>query len=699
MLARALITTTPLALATAALAQCPQLSVVPGCGYNGVYPSAAGLRLWDPDGPGPRAEELLMHGVRVAGTVACDSFVLWDGAEFHPLPGGWRENVGGAVIWNGDLIASVWRSSTPGPGERVGVYRYVSGAWEPLGDGSFTPLYAPLSVCDGELLAQARDPRGQLTLWRFESGAWVPFAPSYGRFWCHDGRLFGFSGGRMDHWSDGAWRGPDLWLDLPIQGAHSYQGTSLVFAAGRLAPMNYSAVYESTDLIHWNLILESSGYSMVNIGVLRSSLGTLVLRGPIPPVGYDIEELQSMSVVEGGIFANTETEGSVWTAVEHRGKTILGGGFRAIDGRSASGLLALDAAGSHALVPGLSGPFADVTPTDTGMVVLVRHTSGTAAWGEVLRQTESGWESLGLPAAKLDAAIPRFVFERGGQVFAGGSRLWRLDVQGWTDLGGPWAGFDREAGTIGEDTLLVSSSGVWAHGPSGLREYSAPAGGVQDAIVRGGVIYAASGGGVKVLGESWTQLGGAFDLPVARLGSSGSEIFAFGPFTSNEGRSVRGVAHWNGAAWTQVPLGSYGNEFGTIVDVATHEGRVRVLTMSPAGSSVAARLWSVAPSGLTLLAEIDVSTALALAEHDGESLLLCEGARLPNGSGGWLLRYGPGPNPCPADLDCTGGIDGDDIIAFFAAWERGDLAADINADAEVDGDDVTDFFARWDVGC
>jgi hypothetical protein len=54
---------------------------------------------------------------------------------------------------------------------------------------------------------------------------------------------------------------------------------------------------------------------------------------------------------------------------------------------------------------------------------------------------------------------------------------------------------------------------------------------------------------------------------------------------------------------------------------------------------------------------------------------------------------------CRADYNDDGGVDGDDVIAFFADWDAGRIAADFNADGGVDGDDVIDFFGRWDSGC
>lgn len=55
--------------------------------------------------------------------------------------------------------------------------------------------------------------------------------------------------------------------------------------------------------------------------------------------------------------------------------------------------------------------------------------------------------------------------------------------------------------------------------------------------------------------------------------------------------------------------------------------------------------------------------------------------------------------PCPADYNDDGGVDGDDVIAFFGDWDNGLIAADFNGDGGVDGDDVIEFFGRWDSGC
>ncbi|MFZ4573311.1 MAG: hypothetical protein ACOYN0_02870 [Phycisphaerales bacterium] len=53
--------------------------------------------------------------------------------------------------------------------------------------------------------------------------------------------------------------------------------------------------------------------------------------------------------------------------------------------------------------------------------------------------------------------------------------------------------------------------------------------------------------------------------------------------------------------------------------------------------------------------------------------------------------------PCRADWDGSGGVDGDDVIAFFADWDVSD--ADYDGSGGTDGDDVIAFFSAWDRGC
>jgi hypothetical protein len=51
---------------------------------------------------------------------------------------------------------------------------------------------------------------------------------------------------------------------------------------------------------------------------------------------------------------------------------------------------------------------------------------------------------------------------------------------------------------------------------------------------------------------------------------------------------------------------------------------------------------------------------------------------------------------CFADYNNDEGIDGDDVIAFFADWDTNRSCADVDNSDGVDGDDVIAFFGAWD---
>lgn len=53
---------------------------------------------------------------------------------------------------------------------------------------------------------------------------------------------------------------------------------------------------------------------------------------------------------------------------------------------------------------------------------------------------------------------------------------------------------------------------------------------------------------------------------------------------------------------------------------------------------------------------------------------------------------------CIPDFNNDGGIDGQDIEAFFTTFEQGFPSADVNQDGGVDGQDIELFFTRWESG-
>lgn len=64
----------------------------------------------------------------------------------------------------------------------------------------------------------------------------------------------------------------------------------------------------------------------------------------------------------------------------------------------------------------------------------------------------------------------------------------------------------------------------------------------------------------------------------------------------------------------------------------------------------------------------------------------------------WRAKIGEDTYFCVADFDESGGIDGQDVEAFFIAFEANDERADANRDGGVTGTDVEAFFLQWEAG-
>ncbi len=109
---------------------------------------------WDPDGPGPQPEMLIVGGLfKVAGDVVANNVAAWDGQQWHPLGEGISGDVYSLATYNGQLIASSASRYLP-DGTSIPSYiaRFDGNSWQPLGEGLNKTVYA-LAVYNGHLLA------------------------------------------------------------------------------------------------------------------------------------------------------------------------------------------------------------------------------------------------------------------------------------------------------------------------------------------------------------------------------------------------------------------------------------------------------------------------------------------------------------------------------------------------------------------
>jgi subtilisin-like proprotein convertase family protein len=66
--------------------------------------------------------------------------------------------------------------------------------------------------------------------------------------------------------------------------------------------------------------------------------------------------------------------------------------------------------------------------------------------------------------------------------------------------------------------------------------------------------------------------------------------------------------------------------------------------------------------------------------------------------GNFNSACGGGCPACAADFNEDGGVDGQDVEAFFTVWETGEACGDVNEDGGVDGGDIEFFFTLWEQG-
>ena len=109
-------------------------------------------------------------------------------------------------------------------------------------------------------------------------------------------------------------------------------------------------------------------------------------------------------------------------------------------------------------------------------------------------------------------------------------------------------------------------------------------------------------------------------------------------------------------------------------------------TRTGARSTVGANAMTLAPSGLD-------SQWVPIVDSGKPFLALDAAQDLAFSIDGLIITM-----PCAADFNNDGGVDGDDVVAFFRAWENGQSSADVNLDGGVDGDDISAFFRLWEAG-
>src|SRR5687767_11151965 len=116
--------------------------------------SAAATTTWDPDGPGPQSELLVVGGTfTIAGNVPANYIATWNGKTWQSLGGGTNSTVLALVVYNGEVIAGGNFTSAGGVPAN-GIARWNGSLWQPLASGmGFPGEVNALAVHQGYLVA------------------------------------------------------------------------------------------------------------------------------------------------------------------------------------------------------------------------------------------------------------------------------------------------------------------------------------------------------------------------------------------------------------------------------------------------------------------------------------------------------------------------------------------------------------------
>jgi hypothetical protein len=120
-------------LALDARAQCGP-NWISRIGINGVKGTVKAICFWDPDGPGPLPERLVVGGtsLTVAGDQPVSGVAAWDGTSWHRMGVGVSAVSAFLTTTGGDLLACL-ENSTGAPNAPRGVARWNGEEWEQFG--------------------------------------------------------------------------------------------------------------------------------------------------------------------------------------------------------------------------------------------------------------------------------------------------------------------------------------------------------------------------------------------------------------------------------------------------------------------------------------------------------------------------------------------------------------------------------------
>jgi hypothetical protein len=580
-----------------AIAQCTPQWLSAG-GYPGVYGQVNAMIRWDPDGPGPAPEVLVLGGqFASAGECDCGNIV-----QYEPTTGSWTplgSGVSGAVkalttLPNGDLVAGGSFTQAGGvPANRIARWNGVS--WSAIGSGFNQEVLALATLPNGNLVAggwfTAAGSVATSCLARWDGASWsgvgggvtwptslpsvralavLPNGDLVAGGWFTQAGTITAVG--IARWNGAVWS--------PIGGGMSSAVlTLLVGANGDLiagGPFSAAGGSPASSIARWN-------------GTSWSPLGMGIALGAWPGQLRAIAELPSGALVAtgyfdlaGGVAARNVAvwNGATWSplgagiengtvpfggplavAALPSGEVVVGGSFRAAGDSGAGSIARWNGSTWQPLTRGADDQVRCLAAMPNGDVVVggLFRTIGGLPTSRIARRSGATWSTIG---AGLEGEVRGVGVRQNGDIFAVGD---------FRAPGGP---------TV--SSIMQWNGTAWSVPGTGLFGFPSCVSVLPNGdVLVGGAVYlpGASGTSNNVWrwdGSSWTPFGVITTSWVNALyRSPAGELFAAGRLKLGSDPNNYPVARWTGSAW--VAVGPASNEVA------------EALTGLPDGSLIAAR--------------------------------------------------------------------------------------------------------------
>jgi hypothetical protein len=553
---------------------------LPTDGLPGLSNTALTTVVWDPDGPGPEPELLVVGGgFSIAGDKRANNIAAWDGANWRTFGTGIAGTVGALTVYNGELVAAGARTYVDGTLTAF-IERWDGSSWRFVGTGLSGGVNSPtvyaMTTFGGDLIAAgsftSADGSGANSIARCDGTTWRSLGSGITRSnsYAHVDSLVVYkgdliAGGYFDT-ADGS----------PAKGIARWDGSKWWDMAGGVedppsTPQVNALIVADGDLIAGGAFARAGGIGARSIArwdgerwyefapgtgayswidALARFDGFIVAAGPIhngPVARWDGQAWQPLgdgiprlSDPLGGCDFPVAIDTSVHTLAVYHNELVAAGGFKFASEKSARHIARWNGVEWNTLGSGMSTlPGALIVHEGRliaggGFQAAAEHArSLVTAWGG------QSWERLG---DGVEGVIHTLASYR-GDIIVGGQISLADDPA--SRLVGRWDGSQwRPLGTgIGQPYACE-----WV---DGLIELNG------DLIVGGSFRGAGDTDARNIArwdGQTWHTLGGGINGAFGAMTVYDQRLIVGGGFNAAGGKNARNIAAWDGSNWE--PLGS-----------------------------------------------------------------------------------------------------------------------------------------------